>query len=101
MSWSVHRVGKPAAVAATLAKDFAGITCAEPEQTIKNGVAAIVATSLAVFPSAMAVEVKGSGSQYRPDSSKDEYQNSVSLSITPIYGFVEAAPAEPAVGVGG
>lgn len=91
MSWSVNAVGKPAAVAAKLAIDFSRITCSEPEQTIKNHVAESVAVALAVFPPNYAVRVLASGSQGCPDSSKapEEKYNQLSVSIEPIYGFVE------------
>src|SRR5436305_369581 len=44
MSWSASAIGKPTAVAAKLAKDFAQVKCTEPEETIKQGVASIMAT---------------------------------------------------------
>lgn len=93
MSWSVSRVGKPAAVAAALAKDFAAIKCSEPEETIKNSVATAVAAGLAAFPPSLAVKVVASGSQYSPDSTKpNEKQNQLSVVLEPIHGFVEDVP---------
>lgn len=91
MSWSVNRMGKPSAVAAALAKDFAGIHCQEPEQTIKNKVAEAIAAALAVFPPHLAVTVEASGSQYAPDSTNkpEEKQNNLTVKLTPIHGFVE------------
>ena len=95
MSWSVSAIGKPAAVAAKLVKDFAGIKCAEPEETIKGNVAAAVAAALAVFPASMAVRVEASGRQYAPDSNKPEgKQNQLSVKLEPLFGFIEDAPAE-------
>lgn len=90
MSWSVMRVGKPAAVAAALAKDFANIKCAEPEETIKNSVASAVAAGLAVFPPSMAVRVEANGSQYAPDGNKPlEKQNQLIVKMEPLFGFIE------------
>lgn len=90
MSWSVNAIGKPAAVAAKLAKDFANVHCAEPEESIKNAVASAIAAGLAVFPPNMAVQVVASGSQYAPDSSKPtEFQNNLNVKMDPLYGFIE------------
>lgn len=90
MSWSVAAIGKPAAVAAKLEKDFANIQCLEPEQSIKNAVASAIAAGLAVFPPNAAVRVEASGSQYVPDSRKlGELQNQLSVKLEPLYGFVE------------
>ena len=89
MSWSVSAIGKPAAVAAKLATDFKKITCSEPEETIKNGVASIVATSLAAFPADYAVRVEASGSQSCPDfKAPDEKTNQLTVKIEPIWGFL-------------
>jgi hypothetical protein len=90
MSWSVSAVGKPAAVAAKLAKDFAAIKCSEPEESIKSSVAQAVASALAAFPPNLAVTVSASGSQYAPDSTKpEEKQNQLSVKLDPLYGFIE------------
>jgi len=77
-------------VAAKLEKDFSNIHCAEPEESIKNSVAAAVAAGLAVFPPTMAVRVEASGSQHAPDSKKpEEKQNQLSVKLEPLFGFVE------------
>lgn len=91
MSWSVVTIGKPAAVAAKLADDFQKNPCSEPEETIRQAVAKIVATSLAAFPPNYAVRVEASGSQSCPDSSKapKEFTNQLTVKIEPIGGFVE------------
>lgn len=89
MSWSVNAMGNPKAVAEKLAKDFASIKCTEPEEAIKNGVAAVVAVALAAFPPGIAVEVLANGSQWAPDSSKpDEKQNALSFTIKPLGAFL-------------
>jgi len=91
MSWTVAAIGKPAAVAAKLAADFAKNPCSEPEETIRQAVAGIVATSLAAFPPNYAVRVEASGSQSCPDFSKapNEKTNQLSVTILPLWGFVE------------
>lgn len=91
MSWSILAIGKPAAVAHKLAMEFARNPRNEPEETIRQAVARIVATSLAAFPSNYVVKVMASGSQLCPDFSKapDEKTNQLSVSIEPQWGFVE------------
>jgi hypothetical protein len=91
MSWSISAIGKPAAVAAKLAAEFAKNSCSEPEESIRQSVATIVATSLRAFPPDHAVRVEASGSQSCPDFSKapNEKTNNLSVSIMPIWGFVE------------
>lgn len=86
MSWSVQAIGKPAAVAAKLAKDFTVYKCMEPEETIKGKVAEIVAVALAAFPAGAAVKVWASGSQSVVGS---DTTNQLSVTIEPIYGYVE------------
>lgn len=91
MSWSIGAIGKPAAVAAKLADDFSKNPCSEPEETIRQSVASIVATSLAAFPPNYAVRVEASGSQSCPDFSKapNEKTNQLIVKIEPIWGFIE------------
>lgn len=90
MSWSVNAIGKPAAVAAKLAKDFANIKCIEPEESIKNQVAATIAVALSVYPPTVVVNVAANGSQFTPDSTKpSELQNTLTVKLEPMYGFVE------------
>lgn len=94
MSWSVSGVGRAAAVARKLQNDCAAIKCAEPEETIKNCVATIIATALAAYPESYAVSVGASGSQgpgYDPTKvgAVLGMVNSLSVSISPLYGFVD------------
>jgi hypothetical protein len=91
MSWNVVAIGKPAAVAAKLAEEFSKNPCSEPEETIRQAVAGIVATSLSAFPPNYAVRVKASGSQSCPDFNKapNEKTNQLIVEIEPIWGFVE------------
>jgi hypothetical protein len=93
MSWSVSAIGKAGPVAAKIAKDLAAIKCIEPEETIKNGVATIVAAALAAYPDTYAVTVSASGSQssgYNPDQpgSPVGHVNNLTVNISPLYGFV-------------
>ncbi len=94
MSWSVSGVGRAAAVAQKLQKDCAAIKCTEPEETIKNSVATIIATALAAYPEGSAVSVSAMGSQspgYDPANlgAVLGMVNSLSVSISPLYGFVD------------
>lgn len=86
MSWSVSGVGRASALRDKVAKQFDGINCAEPEQTIKNKVAAIVDISLQAMRGDQAVKVSCSGSQYVDGQGQI---NTVRVEVEPIYGFVE------------
>lgn len=93
MSWSVSAVGKASAVAAKIAKDIAATHCSEPEETIKNSVGSIIATTLAAYPDTYAVSVTASGSQgagYSPDKPgvAAGQVNTLQVTISPMYGFV-------------
>ncbi len=87
MSWSVSAIGKPAAVAAKLEKDFQQYKCAEPEETIKAKVSEVVAFALAAYPESSAVKVMASGSQGTVTDGKAT--NSLAVYIENIYGFSE------------
>jgi hypothetical protein len=95
MSWSVASVGKAQAVAAKLEKRFADINCAEPEHTIKNAIAQVVATALSAYNPNTPVRVEASGSQSDDDWNKAESgktgkkTNSMSVKIEPIWNFIE------------
>ena len=89
MSWSVQAVGKPEAVATKLANDFQRITyLGKEEASLKDAVAELVAKVLALNTRKDAlinVQANGSGSTHPADGS----QQTVSLSISSLYGFVE------------
>lgn len=71
MSWSVSGIGKPKALAAKLAGDFARILpMQEPEETGKNAAASAVAAIVPTFPDSYLVRVECNGTQYTPDSAK-------------------------------
>lgn len=89
MSWSLNAVGRPAAVLAKLKQDVATNKCREPEETIRAQAMAAIETALGAYPDSYAVEVRAAGSQYSPDASKQEFVNSLSVEIKPLFGFVE------------
>lgn len=89
MSWTVASTGKPAAVAAFVAQQFAAITCAEPEQTIKNSIAQAVDVALKAFPADVPVRVQAHGSQSTNSDRPGVATNQLSVEINPIWGFVE------------
>lgn len=90
MSWSIFTIGRAGALRAKVAADLANIKCSEPEETIKNTVAATLDLALAAFPPNYALRIDAAGSQHAPDHSKpDERVNSLSVKLEPIYGFVE------------
>ena len=88
MSWSVAAIGKPAAVRAAIADQFAkGGKCAEPEETVRLEAAAMMDAALAgQTDPAKAVKVSASGSM---SQSGTTISNSLSVSVEPLYGFVE------------
>jgi hypothetical protein len=90
MSWSVGAIGKASAVATEIAKQFTnGSKCAEPEESIRQAAASLIATSLgAQTDPSKAVKVQASGSQSEDYTTK-LVSNSLSISIEPVYGFVE------------
>jgi len=87
MSWNISGTGKPAALAAKLAGDFAKNKCQEPEETIRQGVGLIIAEALKVYPETLAVKFDAGGSQQGHSDGK--YTNALSVNIEPVYGFVE------------
>ena len=90
MSWSVSAMGKPAAVAAKLAADFARMQpMAEPEESVKNNAAASIASALAAYPSNFLVRVEANGSQYRPNNDAAECVNTHTLKIESLGTLVE------------
>lgn len=91
MSWSVAAIGRPKAVAESVAKQLAAIKCVEPEETMKNKVAEIVSAALHAMPEGTAVSFTGNGSQTFKNYDKPEEgaTNYLQLEIKPLYGFVE------------
>lgn len=91
MSWNIEAMGKPEAVAAKLAKQFAVNKCSEPEESIRQSVAGIVAAALATFSKGTAVSVRASGSQSSDmvGTAQATHVHSLNVEIKPLYGFVE------------
>ena len=87
MSWSVSAVGKAPAVAEKIATGT-NHKCSEPEETIKNAVAAAIATALTAFPADGVVRVEASGSQ-QTDTATGKAVNSLKVNVEPVWGFVE------------
>lgn len=89
MSWSFYATGKPKAVLAKADTEFERIAgyVAEPERSIAGQVHDTIKTALSAMPESSAVTIQSSGSQSALDDGR--FANTVSLSIQPIYGFVE------------
>ncbi len=90
MSWGVAATGKAPAVRTKLADDFSKITCSEPEQTVMKSAAAAIDAALAAQDLVTVVEVSASGSQrYKDYTAKTGVTNRLSVSIKPLYRFIE------------
>lgn len=68
--------------------------CSEPEESIRRSVLTIITAALSAMPATAVVKVSASGSQsatYNHDTKTydSDAVNQVSLSIEPIWGFVE------------
>ena len=87
MSWSVSALGKPEAVAKSLAESFTRNKCMEPEETIRQLAGQAIATSLAAFPPATVVKVSASGNQ--STATDGRAVNQLSVTIEPLYQFLE------------
>ena len=86
MSWSVSAIGKPRAVAAVIDKQISSGKCAEPEESIKKFVGALIGTALSSMDEHAAVRVVASGSQ---SQDKGHTSHNLQLTIEPQWGFVE------------
>jgi len=91
MSWSIYRLhGKPAAVAAEVAKQLQNSKCSEPEESIKTLAGVIIAKSLEHFPPDQPVSITASGSQSVPTHEKpNEAVNQLLITIDPLWNFKE------------
>ena len=90
MSWGVQAVGKVPAVRAQLATEFAKNPCSEPEETVRQSAAATIDAALAAQDPTNVVKVTAGGSQsFKNYSEQTGVSNNLSLSIEPLYGFVE------------
>jgi hypothetical protein len=86
MSWSVSGIGRPVAVAAKLAADLSAYKCVDPEESVKQAAAALLAAALAAQDPVSVVKVSASGSQ---GTSGNSIYNSVRIEVEPVYGFIE------------
>lgn len=89
MSWSYNGCGRAGALIAVAQASLANVKCAEPEETVKAKVSEIIETALTAYPANTAVKVVAHGSQSTRSPADGGIINSVSLTIEPIYGFVE------------
>jgi hypothetical protein len=89
MSWSVQGVGRGESLAKKLAGDFERITYLQGEEAeLKDGAAVIVAKALSANTrqdTLLNISCSGSASTHPADGNSQ----SLSISITPLYGFVE------------
>lgn len=89
MSWSFSGTGKPAALAKKAEEDRTRGKCVEPEETIRQTAFDIIAKSLGAMPENLPVEIAANGSQSKPQHDQEKFANNFSLSIKPLWGFVE------------
>lgn len=91
MSWSVHGVGKSAAVAALIEKQFTSAgPCAEPEETVRQAARATIAAALAGQEGAVQVSASGSqSSTYNEGNWGPPHTNTLVIQINPLVGFAE------------
>lgn len=86
MSWSFSGVGKAHALAKKAQAELTRYRCSQPEETIKTIVGSTITAVLMAASPRMVVKVEANGSQY---TDIDCSANSVTLTITPLHGFVE------------
>ena len=84
MSWSVSAIGKAPAVKTAVAEQFAGQKCDEPEETLKQSAAALIAAELDAQDPTIAVKVSAWGSQEY--TTKAVYY--LNIAIEPQFGVV-------------
>jgi hypothetical protein len=90
MSWSVSAIGKASAVASSIAKQFSGSPCQEPEETVRQAAARTIAAAIEAQDPNCAVKVIASGSMgFKDYSDKTGPYNNVSIVVEPLHGFVE------------
>jgi D-arabinose 5-phosphate isomerase GutQ len=89
MSWSVSAIGKSGPVAQKLAKDFANITyLSADEAALKDKCAELVTKAITANTrkdALLQISASGSGSTHPVDGNSQ----TISLSITQLYGLVE------------
>jgi len=88
MSWSVMRIGRPAAVRRRLAEDFGKNPCTEPEESIRQAVALQMDKALEGMGQQLCVKCSASGSQWK--AAEGDVRNTLSVEIT-VLGELELA----------
>ena len=89
MSWSITLHGRPARVIESAKNQLGAQKCMEPEESIKGKVLEIIEACLSAYGDGTAVKLQASGSQYNPDLNDKQKLNSLSLSIEPLWNFLE------------
>jgi hypothetical protein len=92
LSWSVSAIGKPGPVAAKVAQELSTFRCVDPEEGIKQAAGAAIKAALEAQDSNSAVRVSAGGhqnQQYGSDGKPTSIQNTLSITVEPVYGFVE------------
>ena len=94
MSWSVSAVGKPPAVLASIETQFSQSSCAEPEETVRQGARAVIRAALEAQRPDSIVQVNASGSQQTTFNLETQlwgapFQNQLEVKVMPLFGYVE------------
>lgn len=87
MSWSIIKVGKPAAVAAAVHDAAKTFNCEQPEESIKNAAIDVILRTLSAYPENLVVKVEAHGNQRVDPSKPDEAVNFLNLVIVPQHGL--------------
>lgn len=87
MSWSVKAIGKAPAVAQSIENQFTSQpACREPEEAIRQHVRAALVAALAAQQPNIALKVSASGSM---SFDNGPVHNSFTVSVEPMYGFID------------
>lgn len=90
MSWSFAAIGRPAGVAKMAEKELSAYKSDEPEETIRSKIAEIIKVACAASPPGVAIKVTASGGQVAwGEVVEGQSNNSVILTIEPLFGFIE------------
>lgn len=89
MSWSVSAIGKQPAVKAEIARQFeVGGKCSEPEESVRQAAKATVLAAIDATNPSYPLKISASGSQ-SGDYSKKIFSNSLTISIEPVWNWLE------------
>lgn len=87
MSWSVYAMGKPEAVVKKIEAEFDNITYLQgPEKELKELAKELLVKATKAYSGNAVVNITSSGHASETIDSKSQTLN---ISITPMYGFVE------------